>query len=102
METLIATVLLIVIFMVTSLVINTLFSATITYNTQPVIVHLDALEYKYEHQSLHLPYVAVYDDWEITVSNVHKNAMTYTLFKATHQQTLKTITKTTIANDKEP
>ena len=102
METLIATVLLIVIFMVTSLVINTLFSATITHNAQNVVAHLDVLEYKYQHQQLHVPYAAVHDDWEITVSNVHENAMTYILFKATNKQTLKTITKTTIANDKEP
>lgn len=101
METLVATVLLVVIFMVTSLVINNLFSNTITYNTRPVITYLNELEYSYQHQQLPLPYTRVYDDWEITISNVNKNAIACTIFKATHRESSKTITKTIITNAKK-
>lgn len=67
METLVATVLIVVVFMMASLTLNTLFATTITTNDDPVRQELLFLQYTYDHGKLSLPYYGELDVWEITV-----------------------------------
>ena len=102
METLVATVLLIVIFMVTSLTVNNIFGNTITYDTQVAVARLNELEYQYQNRHIQAPYAERYYDWEIDIStHMQYNTACVTL-EATHSQTRKTIAKTIIAHAKTP
>ncbi|WP_421806118.1 hypothetical protein [Flagellimonas sp.] len=67
METLVATVLIVVVFMMASLTLNTLFSTTITTNDEPVRQELLFLQYTFDHGKLSLPYYGELDAWDISV-----------------------------------
>lgn len=102
METLVATVLLIVIFMVSSLTVNHLFGSTATYDTRSAATYLHELEYRYRNGMLPLPYAEAYHDWNINIySHIQHNTVCVTL-EATHTQTRKTITETLIAHEENP
>ena len=68
METMVATVLIVVIFMFSSLILNSLFSAQVKGNLQPIKSHLDQLEYQYVNQKINLPYYEEWKTWDITIS----------------------------------
>lgn len=67
METLVATVLIVVIFMVTSLVLNNLFAGSIKQNTWKVENRLRTLEYMIQHNKIELPYSEDFGEWNISV-----------------------------------
>ncbi|KQC29378.1 hypothetical protein [Flagellimonas eckloniae] len=68
METMVATVLIVVIFMLSSLILNSLFSAQVKGNLQPIKSHLNQLEYQYVNQKINLPYYEEWKTWDITIS----------------------------------
>jgi hypothetical protein len=68
METMVATVLIVVIFMISSLILNALFSAQVNGNLQPIKSRLDQLEYQYANQQINLPYYEEWKTWHITIS----------------------------------
>lgn len=68
METMVATVLIVVIFMFSSLILNSLFSAQVKGDLQPIKSHLDQLEYQYVNQKINLPYYEEWKTWDITIS----------------------------------
>ena len=98
METLVATVLLMLVFMVTSLIMNTLFGNALKYDTDPVVTYMNTLEYRYYQQQLQLPYTETYQDWEIRVFNHTQDNIMCITFEAVHLQHHKTVTKTRIAH----
>ena len=100
METLVATILLIIVFMITSLTVNNLFGNTVKYNTRPVITYMHELEYRYQHGQLQLPYTETYANWEISISGDLRDEVFYVTFEAVHPEQQKTITKSSIAHDK--
>lgn len=65
METMVATVLIVIIFMVSSLVLNALFGVQVNGNLQPLKNHLHQLEYHYQHHNISLPFYEVWNEWEI-------------------------------------
>ncbi|TXN36125.1 hypothetical protein FVB32_16335 [Flagellimonas hymeniacidonis] len=74
METMVATVLIVVIFMFSSLILNSLFSAQVKGNLQPIKSHLHQLEYQYINQKINLPYYEEWKTWDITI-NTSQNAV---------------------------
>lgn len=68
METLVATVLIVVIFMVTSLILNNLFAGMVKGNTREIETRLDKLEYKLKNNTLKLPYSETFGAWDISVA----------------------------------
>ncbi len=68
METMVATVLIVVIFMLSSLILNSLFSAQVKGNMQSIKSHLNRLEYHYVNQKIKLPYYEEWEMWDITIS----------------------------------
>jgi len=68
METLVATVLIVIVFMVSSMILNNLLSGSIRQNTELAEERLHVLEYQYKNKGLELPYYEDFESWEITIS----------------------------------
>lgn len=102
METLVATLLLIMVFGIASLTVNTLFGNTVKYNTRPVITYMNELEYRYRHGGVPLPYTETYEHWEIHVSGEVQEGMYRITFEAVGPESQKTLTKTIISHAKTP
>ena len=92
METLVATVLIVIVFMIASMVLNTLFASSINQNDNQVRQELLQLQYKYEHELLQLPYSDELNQWNITVTQQDFNNRSEVLFLATQMQTNKEVT----------
>ena len=98
METLVASVLIIVVFMVASLILNTMFSNTITSNTRAIETHLNELEYLYETDKLLLPYNDTFNNWSVSITKFKDKEQLKVAFEATQLKTKKTIIRTAIEN----
>jgi len=94
METLVATVLIVAIFMIASMILNNLFSKTIENNTRSIDAHLNELHYLYLNEKLKIPFYEDFESWDISIEN---NTETI-VFEALNTKTNKTILKTYIAN----
>lgn len=100
METMTATVLIVVIFMVASLILNNLFENTTRYRTRDADYLLTKMEYQYSRGKLTLPLMEVQEDWQLTAEIIEVSGASYVEFQAKHQITGKTkIRKTIIRND---
>ena len=98
METLVATVLLVVIFMLASMVLNNLFSSTIKGNTKDIEVYLTELEYLYRNDKMVLPYDSDFGPWNIGVETVQAPNSTMVQFGAVNKDTQQTFKKEIYAN----
>ena len=67
METLVATVLIVVVFMMASMTLNALFATTVKNNDEGVRQELFFLQYQYGHGKLSVPYYDEWDEWDIKV-----------------------------------
>ncbi|NAS32032.1 hypothetical protein GTQ40_13685 [Flavobacteriaceae bacterium R38] len=90
-ETMIATVLIVIIFMVASLTLNNLFNNTIKYNTIDIETYVNKLEYQYQHQSLKLPYKETYGGWELSISQKTQAELPVILIEANHPENNRTL-----------
>jgi len=82
METLVATVLIVIIFMLSSMLLNTIFSNTLTSRNTEVKEHMRLLTYAYTNESVTLPYFEQVGDWEYTISQQTLNNNASVLLKA--------------------
>ena len=89
METLVATVLIVVVFMVASMVLNTLFTSSLSRNDQWVQQELLQLQYRYEHGQLQMPYHSEMGAWQLEVSQVDWRGKEKTIFSAQHTTSKK-------------
>ncbi|XLS30051.1 hypothetical protein ACJD0Z_04320 [Flavobacteriaceae bacterium M23B6Z8] len=95
METMTATVLIVVIFMVASLVLNNLFQNTTRTRVQDAHHILHKMEYAYSRGKLNLPVNDIQNDWRLTAQRIEESGKEYVIFEAIHQKTGKKITKNT-------
>lgn len=98
METLVATVLVVVIFMISSMVLNNLFSSNIKNRTGAIDAHLTELQYRYINEKLTIPFYDDLDDWEISVERKKNTVSNQITFEAINRKTDKQITKTIDGN----
>lgn len=92
LETLVATALILVIFLVSGLIINNLAKNTIQNNHQSIENELKRLSYFSKHGKINLPYVSDYDNWSIEVK---KNDITGQIeIEAWQKNSSKTLNKT--------
>ncbi|SFC35788.1 hypothetical protein SAMN04487891_109158 [Flagellimonas taeanensis] len=75
METMVATVLIIVIFMLASLIMNSLFAAKMQENHASLDNYMDKLEYLHANGKIALPYYEERDGWKININNPERNGM---------------------------
>lgn len=92
METLVATVLIVIVFMVASMVLNSLFSGSITQNDEPIRQELLQLQYQYEYGKLQLPHYDEMGPWHIEVRNEVWKSSHQINFSAVHETNKKEVT----------
>lgn len=93
METLVATVLIVVVFMLASMILNNLFSSSIKGDTRDVEAVLNELEYRYINNKVQVPYKADFNKWHISIDSYGDGSKTVVEFRAIQAGTTKTITK---------
>ncbi|WP_431160672.1 hypothetical protein [Flagellimonas beolgyonensis] len=91
METLVATVLIVIVFMMASMTLNALFANTVANNTHEVEQELLFLRYLYENGQLQLPYYDELRDWEVIVEAREWNSNNQVFFSAEHLETKKKV-----------
>lgn len=90
-ETLVASVIIIVIFTIASLTLNNIFSSNIKGNLNNVENHLNKLEYLYHNNKIKYPYQEDFEDWDIQLVSSKENEVSYIFFKATRSNSKKII-----------
>ncbi len=98
METLVATVLIVVVFMLASMILNNLFSSTIVANTRNMNTALNKIEYLYFNDKLTLPYDEVIGDWTLSVERRKAQPKDIILLEAYNTKTQKHIIRKHSAN----
>ena len=66
-ETIVATVLILIIFVIASLILNTIFRNNLNANRDAVEARLNVLEYQLANDQLVLPYAETFKDWEVSL-----------------------------------
>lgn len=87
METLVATVLIVVVFMMASMTLNALFATTIKTNDDGIRQELLFLQYQYGHGKISLPHYAKLDGWDISVEQRNWQGTQQLLFMAKNEST---------------
>ncbi|WP_340074217.1 hypothetical protein [Leptobacterium sp. I13] len=93
METMFATVLIVIIFMIASLTLNNLFSNTINHNTEAVESYMNKLEYQYQHTKMKLPYTETYNSWNISINKTVTETVNWVEITAVNLNTHKKVTR---------
>ena len=93
METMVATVLIVLIFMLASFILNNLFSSTIKNSTHDIQNHLNELQYLQQNNQIQLPYTETFKDWEIVIDRFKEHNDIKVEFEAINSNTNKTISQ---------
>ena len=99
METMVATVLIVVLFMMASLIINSLMAVSSKSNLTPIKEHINSLEYGFHNQSLPLPYYEDWSGWEITGEMTLVNGIHQINISALNQETQQNVNATLLVDD---
>lgn len=99
METMVATVLIVVIFMLASLLLETIFSASVSKNHMAITEHLQELEYEYKQELISLPYAEEWQDWEIDIRRERIRGVNYVVLDARDRKTNTNKTTYLIGNE---
>ncbi|GMN06267.1 hypothetical protein MTsPCn5_16560 [Croceitalea sp. MTPC5] len=99
METMVATVLIVIIFMVASLVMNSLLAARAKNDVQAITQHLKKLEYQYVNKMLTLPYFEDWNNWQIEGLILEREGLDSFELKATNTITQKKVATNLIAEE---
>jgi len=86
-ETMVATVLIVVLFMMASLLLNTIFASSVSGNKNEISTHLQALEYQYKNGTITIPYYEDLEEWNITMQPENFRGTTYIVLEVTHVKT---------------
>ena len=91
METLVATVLIVVIFMMASLLLNSIYASSIQGNNQPLKTQFQKLEYAHRTGKISIPYAETWQDWEIEMFEERITTNAYVVMEATKKETQQKI-----------
>lgn len=92
METLVATVLIVVIFMISSMTMNNLLVSNIRQNTELAEERLNALEYQYKNKGIKLPYYEDFESWEISILEEKQGGSPLVIMEAENPMTKAIVT----------
>lgn len=87
METLVATVLIVLIFMISTFLLNSLFTVTVRQHTAALHTRIAELTYLSLHNQIVIPYDDEFGNWSISVERAGRKL----IFEALHTKTNKTI-----------
>ena len=94
METMVATVLIVVLFMMASLIINSLMAAQAKSNMGPIKEHLNLLEYELKNGIHSFPYYEDWNGWEIIAEENKGNGLNHIKIRALKIETNQSLTST--------
>jgi len=100
METLVATVLIVIIFMVASMTMNNLLFRNVKQNTELAEERLNALEYQVKNKGIKLPYYEDFESWEIAISEYKSGETNLVILEAENVNT-KTIVTNYITSEQK-
>ncbi len=99
METMVATVLIVVLFMMTSMLLNSFFTSKIENNTSLVQERLNELEYDLIQDRIIVPYFEDWQQWEIRIVSVSSKDLNYYVLEATNSKTKRISTSYVYKNE---
>ena len=99
METLVATVLIVIIFMISSMVLNNIVTTNIKHNTEKIEERMNKLEYEFMHNAIQIPYEEDFDMWEIKISKDSRQKSQFVLMEAINSKTQTSFTKSLLRED---
>lgn len=99
METLVASVLIVIVFMITSMILNNLFSNSIKTNTRDIEAHINELQYLYKSEKLTIPYFDDFKNWNIKIHVVKEQNVSKVLLQASNIETQQDYLKEIYANE---
>lgn len=91
MEVLVATVLIVIIFMIASLTLNNLFSNTAKFDTDNIKNHLNELEYQVVRGTLKVPYSETFKTWDVSITERIEGELHWVALEAKQKHTEKRI-----------
>ena len=101
METLVASVLIVIIFMVASLVLNNVLVSHTKYATDEIEAKLNELEYRAGLGQLRYPYQENHGDWDIYIEQSTEGNKTINRLVATNKKTGRTLTTQSLESAKQ-
>ena len=90
-ETMVATVLIIIIFTMASMILNSIFASTLERNTSGISERLWRLEYEFKNGLIKIPHYGNWDAWEVEILKENNSNSQVLILQATHRTTDKTI-----------
>ncbi|TXG34841.1 hypothetical protein [Seonamhaeicola maritimus] len=93
METLVASVLIVIVFMMASMVLNNMFSNTVKNDISDIETYINELEYLYKNEKLVLPYYGAFESWHITIQAFTGNDEDLIIFEAVKGHTNQTYSR---------
>ncbi|WP_157832785.1 hypothetical protein [Croceivirga radicis] len=85
METLVASILIVIIFLLATTILNNLFLNTLNFDKSNVQNRINLLSYKVQHNKLSLPYTEEYDEWLITIKKSEFTSLSEIHYMAKHE-----------------
>lgn len=98
-EVIVATTILMLIFSIALLTLNTIMTASIKNNTQKIEVAIQKLIYQYQSHQLKVPTKIIEGDWTLSVQKNTQNEIDFIEFEAIHTNSKKTILKKRLADE---
>ena len=92
-ETITASVIIIIVFGIASLTLNNVFASTIKNDTNQIENYIHKLEYQYINNKISIPYNETFDKWELNIVNVEENSIKWIVFKAVNTITKKIVVR---------
>ena len=92
METIVATSIIIIVFVVSSLILNNTFKNVVYNDTYGVQNRMEELQYFYNNKQIQLPYEEEYKEYTITLEKESRAQISYLVVEGTHKKTTKVIT----------
>lgn len=92
METLVATSIIMVVFVVASLILNNTFKNVVYNDTFGVQNRMEELQYLYNNKQIQIPYEEEYKEYTITIEKESRAQISYLVIEGTHKKTTKMIT----------
>lgn len=93
METLVATIIIVIVFLMTSMILNNLFEASIKNNHNEMEAKLNELHYLYINKKLKLPHYNNFNQWKISIEKFKDGNKMIIEFEAYNVESKKTINR---------
>ena len=92
-ETITASIIIIIVFTIASLTLSNVFASTIKNDTNQIDNYMYRLEYKYINNKILIPHNEAYKNWEITIFKKVENNKDWIVFEANNSKTKKSVVK---------